>query len=228
MLRIFILAIFILIAISSQAQTHLTDADTNRIKQKSIRTYLKNQIELGMVNFEDFRPSVNEQTDSSRFNSYKSHFYLKQTPAAAWEAYLTIHPAKIWQGHVISYSFIYSPKHKSFIFSDDSYPGLETGQLFFIEMRLLFGIVKLPICLMVTQINTNKHEISFSYIESGPSKGSQSIRLENNIGNETNILHSSIHKTRHVLRDKIFYPFYHRKAIGEVHRNIRKLIGSIG
>jgi hypothetical protein len=225
MLRIFQLVIFVLIFIASQAQTHLTDINLKRIKQKGIRTYLKNQMEIGMMNFEDFRPSVNEQTDSSQFNSYKSHFYLKQTPATAWKAYLTIHPAKIWQGKVISYGFIYSPNQKSVIFNDDSYPGLEIGQVFFIEMRLLFGIVRVPICMVVTEINTVKHEISFSYIDSGPSKGSQNIRLENN-NNGTNIIHSSIHKTSHVLRDKIFYPIYHRKAVGEVHRNIRKLMGS--
>ena len=226
MLRIYILIIFVLITITNHAQTRLADIDTNRIKQRSIRTYLKNQIEKGIVNFEDFRPSVNEQTDSIQFNSYKSKFYLKQTPATAWKAYLTIHPAKIWQGKVISYGFIYSPNQKSIIFNDDSYPGLETGQVFFIEMRLLLGIVRVPICMVVTEINTVKHEISFSYIDSGPSKGSQSIRLENN-NNGTNIIHSSIHKTSHVLRDKIFYPIYHRKAISEVHRNIKKMIGII-
>lgn len=223
----FFVIVFVLISFTCQSQTRLSDIDTGRIKQKSIRIFLKNQMGKGIVNFEDFRPSVDEKTDSSQFEYYESHYFLRQTQATAWNAYLTIHPAKVWQSKVISYGFIYSPIQKSVIFSDDTYPGLEPGQLFFLEFRLLAGLVRFPICLVVTRINRIKHEISFSYVDSGPSKGSQTILLKNTGSNETNIIHSSIHKTRNFLRDKIFYPIYHRKAVGEVHRNIKKLLGNV-
>lgn len=222
--QIFFIIVFVLISFTCQSQTRLSDIDTTRIKQKSIRILLKNQIGKGLVNFEDFRPSVDEKTDSSQFEYYESHYFLPQTQATAWNAYLTIHPAKVWQSKVISYGFIYSPVQKSVIFSDDTYPGLEPGQLFFLEFRLISGLVRFPICLLVTQIDRIKHEISFSYIESGPSKGSQTIRLENAGSNETKIIHSSIHKPKTFIRDRIFYPIYHRKAVNEIHRNIRKLI----
>lgn len=216
--------IFVFLSFSIQAQTLLRDIDTARIKQKSIRNFLKNQMGNGIVNFEDFRPSVNEQTDSSRFDSYKSHFCLQQAQDKAWKAYLTIHPAKVWNGKMVSYGFIYSPLQKSVIFSDDPYPGLEPREIFFIEFRFLSGLVHIPVCLCVTEINSIKHEISFSYVDGSPSDGSQTIRIENDGSKGISIIHSSIHKTRNILRDKIFYPIYHRKAISQVHRNIRKLI----
>jgi len=76
----------------------------------------------------------------------------------------------------------------------------------------------------VTKIDESKHAITFSYVSSGPSKGSQTIRLIDDGKGGTEIIHSSIHQTENVLRDKTLYPIYHKKAIKEVHRNIRKLL----
>jgi hypothetical protein len=220
----YILIIFILTAFTTEAQTQLSDIDTSHIKQKSIRYFLKNQTEKGTVNFEDFRPSVTDQTNTSQFDFNVHHFCLKQSLSKSWNAYLTAHPAQIWQGKVVSCAFIYSPIGKCIIFPNDRYPGLETGQIFFIEMRVLFGLMKFPVCFMVTKIDESKFTITFSYVSSGPSKGSQTIRLIDNGKGGTKILHSSIHKTESVLRDKTLYPIYHKKAIKEVHRNIKKLI----
>jgi hypothetical protein len=221
-----ILIIFILTSFTTHAQTRLSDIENNRIKQKSIRAFLKNQIEKGIVNFEDFRPSVDAQTDSSQFDSNIHRFHLQQTPAVAWNAYITAHPAKIWQGRIVSCGFIYSPVNKRIIFADDKYPGLESGQIFFIEMRVLCGLVKFPVCFIVTRINESEHSITFSYVSSGSSKGAQTIRLIDSGKGETEILHSSIHQTENVLRDQTLYPIYHRKAIKEVHRNINKILFS--
>lgn len=225
-LTTFTFAFLLLVSHSGYTQTRLSDVDTNRIKQKCIREFLQSQIKSGIVNFEDFRPSVNETTDSSKFNAYVSRFFLKKPISTARNAYMTIHPALVWEGKVISYGLIYSPKSKKVIFPDDAYPGLETGQVFFVEMNVLLGIIRFPICFVVTRVDLDKNEFSFSYVESGPSKGSQTIRLESNGNNETNIIHSSIHKTKNVIRDETFYPIYHRKAISEVHRNIKNKLFS--
>jgi hypothetical protein len=104
------------------------------------------------------------------------------------------------------------------------YPGLETGQIFFIEMRVLCGLVKFPVCFMVTQIDESLHAITFSYVSSGSSKGAQTISLVGNGKGGTKIIHSSIHQTENILRDKTLYPIYHRKAIKEVHRNIKNIL----
>lgn len=220
----YILIIFILITYASQAQTRLSDTDTSRIKQKSIRNFLKSQMDSGVVNFEDFKPSVDAQIDSSRFDSNIHLFRLQQTPEAGWNAYRTAHPAKVWQGKTVSCGLIYSPVSKRVIFPDDKYPGLETGQIFFIEMRVLCGLVKFPVCFMVTQIDENHHAITFSYVSSGSSKGAQTIRLTDDGKGGTKIIHSSIHQTENILRDKTLYPIYHRKAIKEVHENIKNIL----
>jgi len=217
----YFLAIFVLIAFEGQAQTRLYDIDSSRIAQKSIRNFLRFQIEKEIVYFEDFQPSATLQTDTSQFDFNVHRFRIKQSLTKSWNAYLTAHPAQIWQGRIVSCVFIYSPGSKQAIFADDTYPGLEIGQIFFVEMRVLCGLVKFPVCFMVTQIDEINHSITFSYISTGPSKGSQTIRLIDNGKEEIIILHSSIHKTENVLQDKTLYPIYHKKAIKEVHRNIR-------
>jgi|GEM_PF-3372488 len=216
----------VLISFAGSAQTRFSDLDTSRVKQKSIRNFLKDQKEKGIITFGDFKPSVTTQTDTGKFDFNIHCFRLQQTPEVAWNAYLTAHPARIWQGKVVSCGFIYSPVSKSAIFAKNSYPGLEIGQLFFIEMRVLCGLVKFPVCFMVTKIDKNQHSITFSYVSSGASKGSQTIRLVNDETGGTKIIHSSIHQTENAFRDKTMYPIYHKKAIRKVHRNIKKLLES--
>lgn len=220
----YILITLILVTSAVQAQTRLSGIDNSRVKQKSIRNFLKGQMKTGIVYFEDFRPSVTAQTDTSQFDFNVHHFRLQQSPLLVWNTYITAHPAQIWQGKVVSCGFVYSPVSKRVIFADDKYPGLEPGQIFFIEMRVLFGLVKFPVCFMVTKIDENQHAITFSYVSSGSSKGAQTIRLVGDGKGETEIIHSSIHQTENVLRDKTLYPIYHRKAIQEVHHNIRNTI----
>lgn len=222
--RSYILIIFILTVFNTRAQTRLSDIDTSRIKQKSICNFLKSKMDSGVVNFEDFKPSVDAQTDTSQFDSNIHFFQLQQTQAAAWNAYLTSHPAKVWQGKIVSCGLIYSPNSKRIIFPDDKYPGLETGQIFFIEMRVLCGLVKFPVCFMVTQIDEKYHGITFSYVSSGSSKGAQTIRLTDDGKDGTKIIHSSIHQTENILRDKTLYPIYHRQALKEVHKNIVNIL----
>jgi len=229
--KLLIPLVFLLISSAGQAQTQLKDIDQNRIRQKSIRNFLKAQQKIGIVNFEDFKPSVDEQTDSSLFDSNVHYFSLqhgqsstRQARSAAWKTYLSTHPAQVWQGKVVSCGFVYSPQSKQAIFPDDPYPGLETGQVFFIEMRVFFGLVRFPVCFLVTQIDESRQAITFSYIASGPSKGAQKIQLTDNGNGETQIRHSSIHQTKNVIRDKTLYPIYHKKAIREVHQNIKNRI----
>jgi len=210
------------ITMASHAETRLSDIDTSRIPQKTIRKFLKDQGELGITCFEDFRPSVDETTDVSRFNFNCHHFHLRQAPATAWQTLLTAQPTRIWQGQIVACGLVYSPVSRRVIYPGDDYPRFEPGQIFFLEMRILFGLVKFPVCLVVTKVDPVQRTITFSYVSSGRSKGEQTIQLIDDGMGGTKIRHSTIHKTGSVIRDKTLYPIYHRKAIGEVHRNIKR------
>ncbi len=196
----------------------------NQIKQKSIQKFVTNLESRGIVYFEDLHPSVDRLTDSSKFGSNCHYFRNEHSIDEVWKAYLTAHPARIWNGRVVSLGFIYSPEKKQIIFQEDKYPGLEVGQIFFIEMRVFFGTVHFPVSFVVTEIDQKNHSVSFSYLREGQSKGAQTIQLLVVDEGHTKIKHSSIHQTDNVLRDKTLYPIYHKKAIKEVHRNIRTFL----
>ena len=94
-------------------------------------------------------------------------------------------------------------------------------------MKVLLGLIKFPVCFIITRVDNQSHEIEFSYIEQGVSKGRQTIKLIDEGALGTKIIHSSIHLTENAFRDKTMYPIYHKKAISEVHRNIEKNRGAI-
>lgn len=224
--RIIFLVFFVFCFCKGFTQTKLNELDIKRIKQKSIQKFVSNLEEKGILYFEDLHPSVDSRTDSSKFDS-NCHYFRNEHPIdEVWNTYLTAHPARIWNGRIVSLGFIYSPVEKRAIFHEDHYPGLEVGQIFFIQMRVFFGLVSFPVSFVVTEINRQEHFVTFSYLAEGSSKGSQKIQLFAESANQTKIKHSSIHQTDNVLRDKTLYPIYHRKAIRDVHFNVKKLIGA--
>lgn len=210
--------------LSTEAQTRLSKTDFSRIRQKSIRNFLKDQMELGIVNFEDFQPSVTVQTVTNDYDSNVHQFQLEQPLDSGWKAYLTAHPATVWQGKVVSCGMVYSQAKKKLFFPDDQYSGLEVGQIFFIEMRIFFRMIHFPVCFMVTNIDENLRQITFSYISTGSSKGAQTIQLIDSGKGSSQIIHSSIHQTENKLRDRTLYPIYHKKAIAEVHQNVQQYL----
>jgi hypothetical protein len=199
--------------------------DITRIKQKSVQKFIVDLETRGITYFEDLHPSVDDQTDSGKFDR-NCHYFRNDHPVdEVWNAYKVAHPAEIWKGRIVSLGFIYSPVKKQIIYPEDEYPGLEPGQIFFIEMRVFFGMVHFPVSFVVTDVDQQKYSVSFSYIREGMSKGAQTIKLKEKELDRTEIEHSSIHQTENVLRDKTLYPIYHKKAIKEVHSNIRKMLG---
>ncbi len=214
----------ILVVFSSQAQTRLENIKPNCIEQKTIRKFLKRNIENGIANFDDFSPSVTAGTDTGQFDFSSLNFHLQTNLEIVWKTYLTAHPAKIWQSENVNFGFIYSTQRRCIILKNDNYPGLETGQIFFLEMRILLGLFKFPVCFTVTKIDQTKRTISFSYVISSSSKGSQTISFVDDGKDGTKIFHSSLHQTKNRLRDKTLYPIYHRRAIKTIHHNIEKIL----
>jgi len=206
------------------AQLKLSDVDTGKIQQKSIVNFLESQKEKGIECFDQFQPSISASTNIAEFDSNCHRFRLKVSTDEAWNYYLNSHPSKVWNGRVVSCGFIFEKNQQKVVFDSDPYSGLQTGQLYFIEMRVFFQLVKFPVCMMITEVDAENRKITFSYVESSDSKGDQTIQLVDDGEGGTLILHSSHHLTSNPLRDKTLYPIYHKKAISEVHRNIKGII----
>ncbi len=205
-------------------QARLSNVDFNRIPQKPIVEFIKQQQSNGVAYFRDFKPSVTDSTDIKVYDTNCHIFKLKVQTEVAWDYYLKSHPSEVWNGKVVSCGLIYSPVSEKIIYTNDKYEGLAVGQLFVVQLKVFGGIAKFPVTFIVTKIDDKEKSITFSYIKSGESSGDQTIQLVADGKGGTRIIHSSHHLTSNPLRDKTLYPIYHKKAIAEVHRNIRKMI----
>lgn len=222
LILLFIVAI-LLLNHPAIGQTPIRDFNPQKVGQKCIRKFISKQQKYGITCFEDFTPSVVSTTDTTEFDSNVHVFYSGHPLNETWEAYLKGHPSQIWQGRTVSCGMVYDPTNQQIIYTDNLFTGLKAGQLFFIEMKIFGGLIHFPVSFMVTGVDETRHEIRFSYVSSGSSKGAQVIRLIRS-GNNTQIIHSSIHQTMNKLRDRTLYPIYHQKAIRQVHHNVKKQI----
>lgn len=200
----------------------MQQVDPSRIEQTSILKLIKKFDEKGIHDFSILQPSVDKTTDTRDFDSNTHIFHNSHQLEDVWNDYLKQHPSKIWNGKTVTMGFIYSPDLKRIIYSNDEYNGIKEGQIYFIQMKVLFGIIKFPVCFMITKVDNQRHEIEFSYVKQGATKGSQTIKLIEEGAKGTKIIHSSLHLTENAFRDKTMYPIYHKRAISEVHRNIER------
>ncbi len=223
-IKISTLVIIMSFHFTSHSESLIRQVDSSRIKQKSVLKLIE-KLNEKITDFSQFTPSVDEKTVTRDFDSNTHIFHNSNQIQDVWEDYLKQHPSKIWNGNTVSMGFIYSPDQK-IIYPDDKYYGIKEGQIYFIEMKVFFGIVKFPVSFMITRVDNQMHEIEFSYIEQGVSKGRQIIKLTEEGKKGTRIIHSSIHLTKNAFRDKTMYPIYHKKAISEVHRNIERNRGA--
>jgi hypothetical protein len=224
MFRLVAIVVLLLVGINAFPQQKLVDTDLSKIPQKSIVDFIVKQQAADVLLFNEFHPSVTDSTNLGEFDTNCHVFKLDASPNTAWSYYLKSHPSEVWNGKVVSCGLIYSPGSEKIIYTNDDYDGIEVGQLFIVQLKVFGGIAKFPVAFIVTKINDNDKSITFSYVRSGESAGDQTIRLVDDGNGGTRIIHSSHHLTSNPLRDKTLYPIYHKKAIAEVHRNIRNMI----
>jgi hypothetical protein len=109
--------------------------------------------------------------------------------------------------------------------SDHEYAELDTGQVFFVNLKLLRGIYNLAVGLEIITIDSQNKTIQFSYVKGGKSEGVQTIRFFETEEGSTKILHISEFRSNSHFRDKRLYPRFHKKFIYEFHENMLLSLG---
>ena len=86
------------------------------------------------------------------------------------------------------------------------------------------GLYNLAVGLEIIDIDPVNRSITFSYLKGGKSRGEQTIYFITSRKGFTEIIHQTAFKSNSYLRDRYLYPYFHRKAINEFHRNMRNAI----
>ncbi|HPW65444.1 MAG TPA: hypothetical protein PLY32_00390 [Salinivirgaceae bacterium] len=221
--QIFIILILWTVPIKLLAQTQLSDISiTNNCTKKTCK-YVKGYKKQGISLFSELEASL---CDTASLNSYCVHvgkFYFDSSIDKVWENALISNPIDIWTGKILSLSFIYDKNNDKLYFpSDLQKNSLNTDQIYFINLRLLKGIFNLPTALKVTKIDEEHKIIEFTYLRGGKSEGKQLLQFIAKSDNETEIIHTTYYQSGSRFRDRNLYPFFHQRAIAELHSNVKK------
>jgi hypothetical protein len=223
-LRIMILFLFSLLLIRSGFSQEVQTIDLNEIPQKKLRKYIEERHIDKMQDFTAIHPSWKKGVNESNFNISEKKFNFKNKLSKVWESYRHADPAKSWRGRYVRLGLLISKKSNSVIYpANFTISEVDTGQVYFLNLRFMRGLFKLPTAFEIINIDPLQNMIEYSYIENNIEQGKQTIQLLDAGDDHTKVVHTSYFKSEYPLRDKVIYPFFHNKVIRNFHRNMRHL-----
>lgn len=221
-------ATFILLLLASQCgfgQVLLGDVDNQKIHNKKILRYAKSFDSENCHYFSDLEASACDSSPQQCYSFCEDTYSIKAPVDTVWETCTSTNPAQLWNGKRISLAFIYNSIMDRLLYSTDMENcTLENNQIYFINLNILRGLLDLPTALTVVRIDKTNKRIVFSYLKGGKSEGWQELCLLQDADNTTRIIHKSHFKSNSQFRDKRLYPFFHRRIVRELHKNIEKQV----
>jgi len=212
------------VSISCASQS-LETINLNKIPQRRVRQYIHTRSIDRMNDFSSIHASCKTNINESDFNINEKIFYLNYNLSKVWACYSQGNPLKTWHGPGIGLGLLISKCSKSVIYArDTAFPVVDTGQVYFLNLRLMRGLVNIPVAFEVINIDRLKQLLEISYIDNGKSQGKQTLQFSDTGDGRTMIVHRSYFKSKSWLRDDLLYPFFHKKFVKEFHKNMRHLI----
>lgn len=215
-----IVAIILYSQLFSQASVNEIDFDL--IQHQQIKNYINQQKAGRVENICDFTPSCSNLSDFSTYQHQEKDYIIKQSLPIVWANYTQTNPAESWDGKLVSFGLLISKQTNHIFYPGDEIPGIETGQVIFLNLKLLGGIYHLAMAFEIINEDPENGIIEFSYLEGNKTLGIQRLQFTTTDEGYTKIVHSSYYKSPSKLRDKILYPYFHKRLINEFHRNFRR------
>ncbi len=119
---------------------------------------------------------------------------------------------------------LYSRQADRINYADKPYFGLETGLIYYLNLKVLMGLYKLPVAFEILKVDEGQKIIEMSYLKGGKAQGKQIIQFIALKNGDTEIVHENYFRSESKFRDKYLYPFFHTRIINKFHHKIRKRI----
>jgi len=225
--RLFRTALFLFLSLwvsNLIAQNSLNSIDLKKVTQKKVRRYVRQQQDEQIQHFSELETSVSGKDELSEFMSYEKDFVIKEERDFVWDNYTYSSQTDVWDLNKISFGFLFDRNTESIVYANQIHYGLEKGQIFYLNLRILNGIYNLPVAFEIIDVDRENMQIEFSYLKGGKTSGKQTIQLEETEEGYTRIVHRSFVKSNSKIRDKYLYPYFHNKLIHEFHNNMKKVI----
>ncbi|MGR3810470.1 hypothetical protein [Jiulongibacter sp. NS-SX5] len=198
----------------------------NRIKSAKTLAYLKEHGLKNHLDLDKILPVCYLENSQIDFLKHSKSYSLPFNIEDVWDAYVNIPPSKSWAGRRIGFSFTYNTESKNFHYANDEYRGLKENQLIFIEIKILFGLLKLAVTHHVNEVLPDEKRIKLCYVEGGKSSGSQMVSFEKVSENETKVVHDTYYKSDSKFRDEKLYPILHERIINQFHKNVKRYLAA--
>lgn len=219
-----LLATFIAVILGLQvfSQASVEDIDFDLIQHRQIKNYINEQKADHVENISDFTPSCSNLSDFSTYENQEKEYVIKEGLPIVWANYTQTNPAVSWDGKLVSFGLLISKQTNNIYYPGDEINGIDTGQIIFLDLKLLGGIYHLAMAFEIINEDPENGIIEFSYLEGNKTLGIQRLKFTPTEEGYTKIVHSSYYKSPSKLRDKILYPYFHKRLINEFHRNFRR------
>lgn len=195
------------------------------IPQHQVRNFISDHKIDTMDTYDNIRASWDVGHEIASYCQHRKDFIVKGDLNQIWDCYLRANPVDSWNGHFVRFGLYISKKDNTIGYiTDNHFDGIETGQVFFLGLRILKGLMNVPVAFEIITVDAAEKIIEFSYIEGNITRGKQILHFIEGPDGRTHIEHSSFFKSGSSLRDHVFYPFFHTKIIKEYHRNMMGVI----
>ncbi|HJZ39496.1 MAG TPA: hypothetical protein VJ203_03960 [Bacteroidales bacterium] len=207
------------------AQYVLNVIDLEQIPQEKVRVMVASLQQEKITRLSELESTFTWGQDMKGYCWLESAYRIKETPSTVWEIYNNTSPAESWNGRMVSFGLLISKYQNKVMYREDNYfTGIDTGQVFYVNLRIMKGLYNLAVGLEIIDIDPVNRSITFSYLKGGKSRGEQTIYFIPSRKGFTEIIHQTAFKSNSYLRDRYLYPYFHRIAINEFHRNMRNAI----
>jgi hypothetical protein len=168
------------------------------------------------------QPTYRKGQPVNGYHRLESAYLFRESPETVWRTYQETSPAKSWNGRMVSFGLLVSTWNNEILYrGDNNFTGIDTGQVIFVNLRILKGLYNLAVGLEIVDIDCTRKSITYSYIKGGKSRGKQTLYFRPTRNGYTQIIHQTAFKGDSFLRDRYLYPYFHRIAINEFHRNMK-------
>lgn len=202
------------------ANTPMGQIELERIPQEEIRGFIREQIKNDVISFDKLTSTYNPGDSLSGYRYHEEVYHFDYPREQLWKHYLAANPGDAWDGDMITFGLMVSKQKQEVMYIGDAYHGAAEGQVLFINIEVLGGLLKVPVAHEIIKINPEKNYFEISYLEGGKSAGMQRITFYENQDGTTRILHYTYYRSASDFRDTYIYPYFHTKAINEYHQNM--------
>jgi hypothetical protein len=210
-----------LLSMPLTSQLSLNEIELERVPRKKVCQLIEGLQAVDSIQYlGDLTPTCVE--DPSQYWEHDWDIVVDADPDALWQSYKSVNPAEAWNGRIVKFGMLYSGHSDSIMYLGDHFSGMQEGQIIFVNLNLVYGLVDIPVVLEVTRVDDEERILEYCYLNCSNSEGTQIVQLHQAEGGRTRISHTSYYRSDSKFRDKNLYPFFHTKAILEFHRNVEE------